>query len=81
MAVRIGITALRLMMGTWTVFPLGVTAIDCPPFANTMGEPAEWGSVGNFVREGHNDGKKGDIVWRDGSNRLFPTSRLNSAEG
>ena len=28
--------------------------------------------------EGHNDGKEGDIVWRDGSNRLFPTSCLIS---
>ena len=28
--------------------------------------------------EGHNDGKEGDIVWRDGSNQLFPTSCLIS---
>ena len=26
--------------------------------------------------EGHNDGKEGGIVWRDGSNRLFPTNCL-----
>jgi len=72
---------LRLMMGTWTVFPLGVTAIDCPPFANTMGEPAEWGLSEISCVRAITMGKNGDIVWRDGSNRLFPTSRLNSAEG
>ena len=31
------------------------------------------GDLSEISCEGHNDGKEGDIVWRDGSNQLFPT--------
>ena len=57
---------------------LNFSSISVRPVHPQSDLEAQEADLSEISCEGHNDGKEGDIVWRDGSNRLFPTSCLIS---